>query len=167
MQGLLPGVHGGKTVTVILRDNLGNAAYNAVTQKIDFPSCIPTSRFSKQGIKRKALLASWKGLPSCEDRSCSSDGISSVKALLACFRAAPPTNQMVRIYHDVSSEFSKRDGEVSTTDGDFSARKFLLRSFVGQSGPSILLCTLRFRLDALLRRFWCRSVLVLVRRSFR
>jgi hypothetical protein len=105
----------GKTVTVVLRDNLGNATYNSVTQKIDFPSCIPTSRFPKQGIKRKALLASWKGLPSCEDRSGSSDGVSPVKVLLAHFRAGPQTNQMVP-FHNLSDEGSMRDGVFSAID---------------------------------------------------
>jgi hypothetical protein len=73
----------GKTVTITLRDSLGNATYNATTQKIDFPACMPTSRFPKQGIKRKALLVSWQGLPSSEERSDSRDGVKSVVVLFA------------------------------------------------------------------------------------
>ncbi len=69
----------GKVVSTILRDNLGTAIYNPETQKIDFPSCIPVSRFPKQGIKKKALLAGWKCLPSCEERSA---GIALVKVFL-------------------------------------------------------------------------------------
>lgn len=70
----------GKTVSVVLRNNLGTATYNSGTKKIDFPTSVPSSRFPKQGIRKKALLANWKGLPSCEDRS---EGSSSVKVLLA------------------------------------------------------------------------------------
>ncbi len=70
----------GKTVSVVLRDHLGTAVYNSGTKKIDFPTSVPSSRFPKQGIKKKALLANWKGLPSCEDRS---EGSSNVKVLLA------------------------------------------------------------------------------------
>ncbi len=73
----------GKTVSVILRDKLGTATYNSGTKKIDFPSCIPESRFPKRGIKKKALLAQWKGLPCLEDRSGSSGDESSVKILFA------------------------------------------------------------------------------------
>jgi hypothetical protein len=70
----------GKTVSIVLRDHLGTATYNSGTKKIDFPASIPNSRFPKQGIKKKALLANWKGLPSCEERS---EGGSSVKVLFA------------------------------------------------------------------------------------
>jgi hypothetical protein len=72
----------GKAVSVSLRDNLGTAHYNATAKKIDFPSSIPALRFPKQGIKKKALLATWKGLPSCEDRTGSSSEVSSVKVLM-------------------------------------------------------------------------------------
>ncbi len=47
----------GKTVSVVLRDHLGTATYNSGTKKIDFPTSVPSSRFPKQGIKKKALLA--------------------------------------------------------------------------------------------------------------
>jgi hypothetical protein len=91
----------GKTVAIVLRDNLGTATFNAGTQKIDFPPGIPSSRFPKQGIKRKALLASWKGLPSSEDRE-----TSSVKIL--CFTHhfdAPvlPANENLGLVGDFSS----------------------------------------------------------------
>ncbi len=94
----------GKTVSIILRDNLGTAVYNAGTQKIEFPSSIPISRFPKQGIKKKALLASWKGLPSCEDRSESS---VSVKVLLAC-----------RIGSHSQAPTAMLGGELSSSDHD-------------------------------------------------
>jgi hypothetical protein len=91
----------GKTVAIVLRDNLGTATFNAGTQKIDFPPGIPSSRFPKQGIKRKTLLASWKGLPSSEDRE-----TSPVKIL--CFTHhfdAPvlPANENLGLVGDFSS----------------------------------------------------------------
>jgi hypothetical protein len=79
----------GKTVSIVLRDSLGTATYNSGTKKIDFPKNVPDSRFPKQGIKRKALLANWKGLPSCEERS---EGSSSVLVLFAgqvCCQVTP------------------------------------------------------------------------------
>jgi hypothetical protein len=71
----------GKSVSITLRDNLGTATYNSSTKKIEFPASVSSSRFPKQGVKRKALLANWKGLPSCEDRSDLSESVSSVKVL--------------------------------------------------------------------------------------
>ena len=58
----------GKTVSIVLRDNLGTAQYNPEKKKIDFPTTVPTSRFPKQGIKRKALFAGFACLPSQESR---------------------------------------------------------------------------------------------------
>jgi hypothetical protein len=49
----------GKTPSLILRDNLGIAVYNATKKKLDFPATVPTSRFPKKGLKkgRKVLMA--------------------------------------------------------------------------------------------------------------
>ena len=49
----------GKTPTLALRDNLGNAVFNSQTKKLDFPAAVPQSRFPKKGMKigKKVLMA--------------------------------------------------------------------------------------------------------------
>ncbi len=49
----------GKVPTLVLRDNLGNAVFNAQTKKLDFPPAVPQSRFPKAGLKKgeKLLVA--------------------------------------------------------------------------------------------------------------
>jgi len=47
----------GKTVSVVLWDHLGTATYNSGTKRIVVLTSVPSSRFPKQGIKKKALLA--------------------------------------------------------------------------------------------------------------
>jgi hypothetical protein len=49
----------GKTPSLILRDNLGNATFNARTKMLDFPLAVPQARFPKKGMKKgkKLLLA--------------------------------------------------------------------------------------------------------------
>ena len=61
----------GKTPSLILRDNLGIAVYNATKKKLDFPTTVPTSRFPKKGLKkgRKVLMA---GVSLSDDASSSS-----------------------------------------------------------------------------------------------
>jgi hypothetical protein len=49
----------GKTPTLALRDNLGNAVFNTQTKKLDFPAAVPQSRFPKKGMKngKKVMMA--------------------------------------------------------------------------------------------------------------
>jgi hypothetical protein len=47
----------GKVAILALRDNLGNAVFNATTKQLDFPSSVPKSRFPKRNMKKgKALV---------------------------------------------------------------------------------------------------------------
>ncbi len=43
----------GKTPTLALRDNLGNAIFNAQTKKLEFPAAVPKSRFPKKGDEER------------------------------------------------------------------------------------------------------------------
>jgi hypothetical protein len=49
----------GKTPSLTLRDNLGNATFNSRTKMLDFPPAVPQARFPKKGLKKgkKLLLA--------------------------------------------------------------------------------------------------------------
>ena len=97
----------GKTVSVVLKDNLGTATFNSGAQKIDFPTTVPVSRFPKKGIKKKALLANWKGLPCAEDRSGSVVAVSSSVKLLVCSiphtGEVSPTNRTLDSMEDFPS----------------------------------------------------------------
>jgi hypothetical protein len=47
----------GKVAILTLRDNLGNAVFNPVTKRLDFPSTVPQSRFPRKNMKKgKALM---------------------------------------------------------------------------------------------------------------
>jgi hypothetical protein len=119
----------GKTVSIALRDNLGTVTFNSGTQKIDFPSGIPSSRFPKQRIKKKALLASWKGLSSCEDRPSSSGETPSVKVLCFTHRFDSPilsTNENP----DPVGDFSSSNADLFS----FSEAKQLFNANVAPSG---------------------------------
>jgi hypothetical protein len=53
----------GKITTLALRDNLGNAVFNATTKRLDFPSTVPQSRFPRKNMKKgKALMTFVPGL---------------------------------------------------------------------------------------------------------
>jgi hypothetical protein len=48
----------GKISILVLRDNLGNAVFNAETKRLDFPSTVPKNRFPKKNMKKgKALMS--------------------------------------------------------------------------------------------------------------
>ena len=52
----------GKISSLPLRDNLGNATFNARTKMLDFPAAVPRTRFPKKGMKKgKKLLVA--GIP--------------------------------------------------------------------------------------------------------
>ena len=101
----------GKTVSIVLRDSLGTATYNSGTKKIDFPVSVPNSRFPKQGIKRKALLANWKGLPSCEDRS----GIFGASTVMVLF-AGPVASLPIKPVNSTCLAASVFDGTLFYVD---------------------------------------------------
>jgi hypothetical protein len=42
----------GKIASLALRDNLGNAVFNARTKMLDFPPAVPQTRFPKKGMKK-------------------------------------------------------------------------------------------------------------------
>ncbi len=53
----------GKITTLALRDNFGNAVFNAATKRLDFPSTVPQSRFPRKNMKKgKALMTFVPGL---------------------------------------------------------------------------------------------------------
>jgi hypothetical protein len=58
----------GKIPSLPLRDNLGNATFNARTKMLDFPAAVPQTRFPKKGMKKgKKLLVA--GIPVRGDKS--------------------------------------------------------------------------------------------------
>jgi hypothetical protein len=58
----------GKIPSLPLRDNLGNATFNARTKMLDFPAAVPPARFPKKGMKKgKKLLVA--GIPVRGDKS--------------------------------------------------------------------------------------------------
>jgi hypothetical protein len=59
----------GKIPSLALRDNLGNATFNARTKMLDFPPAVPQTRFPKKGMKKgKKILMG--GVPRyCGDSS--------------------------------------------------------------------------------------------------
>jgi hypothetical protein len=131
----------GKTVSIVLRDNLGTATFNSGAQKIDFPISIPLSRFPKQGIKKKALLANWKGLPSAEERSALSGHgthVGTTKLLLCSFHDHSPKviQTPVTFFDDFSSTNRNLDpigGSSSSNEESFekARRLFNIQSKFG------------------------------------
>jgi hypothetical protein len=53
----------GKVAVLALRDGLGNAIFNTMTKKLEFPVSVPKARFPQKGLKkgRKGLMASING----------------------------------------------------------------------------------------------------------
>jgi hypothetical protein len=48
----------GKISILVLRDNLGEAVFNATTKRLDFPPTVPKARFPKKNMKKgKALIS--------------------------------------------------------------------------------------------------------------